>query len=181
MSTETVGERIRAARERKGITQSALADAVGVRQPTMWRYEARGMTPSAETAIAIARVLDVSAHWLLHGTEAEPTQPTDLPDLPYWREFLEKYEHAAELTDDDLRAMRAFAGRTHRIRSWTDWERLAEWSRTTKIVAPARQVAAPKVEEDDDDPSDDRPDPYEGNGIDPYAGSIDPYPPRKRR
>jgi transcriptional regulator with XRE-family HTH domain len=60
----------------------------------------------------------------------EPTTPPREPE--YWREFLERYEHLDELSSGDLDRIKSFAGREHRVRSWTDWERLAEWLRTSR-------------------------------------------------
>lgn len=50
----------------------------------------------------------------------------------YWAEFVERYEHLEELTEDDLSEIKRFAARKLRIRSWTDWERVAEMVRTAK-------------------------------------------------
>lgn len=60
--------------------------------------------------------------------------PTSGPaeEPPFWLEFIERYEHLEELTEDDLAEIKRFAGRKLRIRSWTDWERVAEMVRTAK-------------------------------------------------
>lgn len=135
------------------------------------------MVPGSEVLVAIARELNVSEHWLIHGEEAVDPETGELPDPPYFREFLEKYEHAKDLTADDLRAMKVYAGRTRRVRSWTDWEQLAEWRRKAVVVtAPSAKPKPPEAEEAEVD---------EGPPIDPYAGggAIDPYegtPKRKR-
>jgi hypothetical protein len=50
----------------------------------------------------------------------------------HWAEFVERYEHLAAFSDDDLSEIKRFAARKLRIRSWTDWERLAEMVRTSK-------------------------------------------------
>lgn len=44
-----LGARIRAERERLGLTQSELAEKMGTTQPTIARLEAGGVTPSLDT------------------------------------------------------------------------------------------------------------------------------------
>ena len=67
MTERTMGDRIREAREAKGTKASALADAVGCRPTTIWRYEARGMQPSPQVLARIAEELGVSMEWLTTG------------------------------------------------------------------------------------------------------------------
>jgi transcriptional regulator with XRE-family HTH domain len=55
-----VGERIRTARERKGITAAELSRRVGIGSHVLWRYEHGRMLPGLDKLIAIARELDVS-------------------------------------------------------------------------------------------------------------------------
>lgn len=138
---ESVGDRIRRVREERGITQSALADAVGVRQPTMWRYEMRGMAPSAETLDRIATTLGVSAHYLLHGAEAPAA--TAEPDPPHWQEFLEKYEHVGEFDEVQLADIKGFSARQLRVRSWMDYVMVAE---TVRRARPSAIFEAKKAE-----------------------------------
>jgi ribosome-binding protein aMBF1 (putative translation factor) len=45
----TLGARIRAERERMGLTQTELAERMGTTQPTIARLEAGGVTPSLNT------------------------------------------------------------------------------------------------------------------------------------
>jgi ribosome-binding protein aMBF1 (putative translation factor) len=44
-----LGARVRAERERLGLTQSELAEKMGTTQPTIARLEAGGVTPSLDT------------------------------------------------------------------------------------------------------------------------------------
>jgi ribosome-binding protein aMBF1 (putative translation factor) len=46
-------------RERKGLTQSALARAIGVRQPVIARIESGEHVPTIETLIKLANALDI--------------------------------------------------------------------------------------------------------------------------
>lgn len=51
---QAVGKRIRDARERRGLKQTELAEAIDVRAHTMWRYEAGRLSFKAETLTRIA-------------------------------------------------------------------------------------------------------------------------------
>lgn len=57
----TVGERIRAARKAKGLTQKALGEACGIAEPTIRRYELGKLNPKFETLQKIAKPLGVTA------------------------------------------------------------------------------------------------------------------------
>lgn len=48
-----------ALREERGLSQAALAQRVGISRPSMCMFEKGKAQPSAETAHAIARVLEV--------------------------------------------------------------------------------------------------------------------------
>jgi ribosome-binding protein aMBF1 (putative translation factor) len=52
-----IGERVRAQRERCGLTQAELARRMGVTQPTIARLEAGGTTPNMGTLRRIAEAL----------------------------------------------------------------------------------------------------------------------------
>lgn len=59
----------------------------------------------------------------------------DAKTPPYWHEFLERYQHLDQFSEEQLADIRGFAGRNMPIRSWTDWERIAEIVRTAKPSA----------------------------------------------
>ncbi len=48
------------AREEAGLSQSQIADMIGVSQPTYWEYERGKSTPRIDKAKKIASVLDLS-------------------------------------------------------------------------------------------------------------------------
>ena len=52
-----LGARVRAERERLGITQADLAERMGTTQPTVARLEAGGVTPSLDTLQRAAEAL----------------------------------------------------------------------------------------------------------------------------
>ena len=57
--TFELAERVREAREHRGITQSELAKRIGSTQPAIARLEAGGITPSFDTLRRIAVALDL--------------------------------------------------------------------------------------------------------------------------
>ena len=67
MPMPTLGERIRKARKAAGLTQEALAERVGVKQPQVPRWEKNLTIPSLEHLKSVAEVLDASVAWLLYG------------------------------------------------------------------------------------------------------------------
>ena len=61
-------------RQRKGITQTALARAIGVRQPVIARVESGEHVPTIETLIKIASALDIEIMvGIAPSTRSEPT------------------------------------------------------------------------------------------------------------
>lgn len=65
-----IGQRIRAAREAAGISQTELAERIGVRAHTMWRYEAGRMRPGPDALVGIAKAVGVTPEYLLTGETA---------------------------------------------------------------------------------------------------------------
>ena len=60
------GDRLRAARRARGMTEQALSEASGVRRPTISELETGKRTVvTTTTAVALARTLNVSLDWLL--------------------------------------------------------------------------------------------------------------------
>ena len=64
-ATETTGARIARLRRDKGMTQSELAQALGVSQPVVSDYENDVIKVSGETVIELARILASSADEIL--------------------------------------------------------------------------------------------------------------------
>lgn len=55
-----IGNRIRRARQDKGLTQNELAEAMGTSMAVISRYESGRRVPSAKTIVAVASALDIS-------------------------------------------------------------------------------------------------------------------------
>lgn len=66
------GDRLRRLREKAGYSQQELAKQVGIGSRQIWRYENNETTPDGDTIALIARVLNVSADFLL-GLTSDPT------------------------------------------------------------------------------------------------------------
>ncbi len=77
-SAAEFGARLRAIREKRGHTQSSLADGIGTYAPQISKYETGEVVPGGETLVALAEVLDVSLDELVLGRTNG--QPDDLHD-----------------------------------------------------------------------------------------------------
>jgi len=79
--SESLGERVRRAREAAGLSQAQLADAIGIRQPSLHAIET-GKSERSKHASALARALRVSLAWLETGKGAMKARgPTDSETL----------------------------------------------------------------------------------------------------
>jgi len=72
MTTSTPGERIRAAREIKRLSTAQLAERIPCSERSVQGWEAGSAKPKYEQIVGLARVLEVSADFLL----GLPTQRT---------------------------------------------------------------------------------------------------------
>ena len=63
------GKRLKEARERKGITQAALAKAASIGESTVSFYESGKREPNYETLIKLANILDTTPNYLLTGRQ----------------------------------------------------------------------------------------------------------------
>ena len=77
----TLGDRLAAAREAAGLTQSALATRLGVRQKTLRAWESDLSEPRANRLQMLAAMLGVSLRWLLTG-EGEGVEPPAAAEDP---------------------------------------------------------------------------------------------------
>lgn len=72
------GERLRAARDRRGLTQKQLAEEAEMHPPRISNYENGDVLPELEGAAKLAAVLDVSLDELVLGRPREaPDEPRD--------------------------------------------------------------------------------------------------------
>jgi len=94
----TIGERIKQARKTRRLTQAELAQAIGVRQEQITRWEKGLISPAKVHLAELARVFDCTTDWLL-GIDAENgTQRRAVELTPDERQLLELYR-AGQLPD----------------------------------------------------------------------------------
>ena len=92
---EHFNENLRAARERKNMTQKDVADNIGVAKSTYSLYESGNREPNVQTIKKLADLLNVSADNLL-GLNQEPTT-------------IAAHFDGDEYTEDELEDIRAYA------------------------------------------------------------------------
>ena len=68
---ELFAERLERLIKEKGLTQVAVADSVGIRRPTISDWKKNGSYPTADVAVKIARLLDVSVEYLVTGEDTD--------------------------------------------------------------------------------------------------------------
>jgi transcriptional regulator with XRE-family HTH domain len=82
---ESIGDRIRKARLAKGLTQTQLGKRVGLSQGMVTYYEVRGVSPSPELLVKLARILDVTVEDLV-GQRAPAKPAAEAPaSVHLWR------------------------------------------------------------------------------------------------
>lgn len=67
----TVGDNIRAVRQRIGLTQKQLGEKCGIAEPTIRRYELNLLNPKFDTIVKIAGALGVSASHIMTCSEID--------------------------------------------------------------------------------------------------------------
>ncbi|MCE6334787.1 helix-turn-helix domain-containing protein, partial [Acinetobacter baumannii] len=72
MKTETIGQRIRALRRAKKMTQMQLAKIAGVSSPAVTEWEKDSYLPKAASIEAMANAFGVSTEYLLTGKGEAP-------------------------------------------------------------------------------------------------------------
>ena len=120
----TIGQNIKALREKCGYTQDAFAEAVDVNRVTLAKYEADQSVPGGKILLRMSRVLHVSADAILD--TGEPDMTDDEKDLWQMREDIRRnpelrtlFDLQRKATKSELRQMEAFI---RAIRSSNDHE-----------------------------------------------------------
>lgn len=70
MKLQTIGELLRTARERAGLSQEAASEAVSINRVALSYYESGRRQPPLGAAVALARLYGTSVEDLMHGTAA---------------------------------------------------------------------------------------------------------------
>ena len=92
-------ERLIQLRQEQGLSQSGLAEALGVSRQAVSRWETGAAMPSAEKLICLSRVDGEPMDELIRGEEADPEQKTEPPagtqDAPKEDRALRRWRAAA--------------------------------------------------------------------------------------
>ena len=94
----TLGERLKYARKKKGYTQASLADEIGVSRGVIYNLEKNITEPKSIVIHAVCRVLKINVEWLLNGVgdmedKSETSQSINI--------LSELYEVAKGLSEDE--------------------------------------------------------------------------------
>lgn len=73
-----IGARLKAAREKAGLTQIQLANLMETKQNTVWRWENETYIPDDNTKMKLARILNVSIGYLM-GEDIEDKPQNENP------------------------------------------------------------------------------------------------------
>lgn len=65
----TSGERLKALREKKGLTQAEVAKYLGVAQPTITKYERDVKKPSTDMLMVLSDYFGVTVDYILKGKD----------------------------------------------------------------------------------------------------------------
>lgn len=102
-----LGERLRKARERKGLKQVQVHEKTGINNKTLSRYESGGSEPDVETLKTLAELYEVSLDWLTgHTEDPSPSEKKEKPDElsnTFFREWDKADEEKKKRTLDFIR------------------------------------------------------------------------------
>lgn len=90
------GDRLKSLRENKGLSKSALAQAINLHYSQIGRYERNEAQPSADMLKKIANELDVTTDYLMNGTSNDMAQEK-IKD----KALLNKFQRIANLKPDE--------------------------------------------------------------------------------
>lgn len=99
------GERLKELRLQKKMSQTELADLVGLRYAHISRYENGGSMPSAEMLMKLSKALAVSVDYLLFGKK-EDAVIADFKD----KNFLEMFRQSENLPEEEKELIKRFLG-----------------------------------------------------------------------
>jgi transcriptional regulator with XRE-family HTH domain len=88
LEIETFGERLARLRKAAGVSQATLAEAVGVSEGTVSKWERDEMTPRFDKIAAAARKIGVSVDQLLPPDENDVSRETGSSDLEFIQEVV---------------------------------------------------------------------------------------------
>jgi transcriptional regulator with XRE-family HTH domain len=92
----TLGDKIKQLRKQLNMSQSELADKVGLSYAQIGRYETKGAQPPAEALRKIADTLGVTPDYLINGSADEKAQ-NKLSDT----DLINQFKAVEQLNEDD--------------------------------------------------------------------------------
>lgn len=95
-TTGKLGDRIKDLRRKKNLSQSELADKVGISYAQIGRYETKGSEPPSGTLKKIADALGVSPDFLIYGASDEKAK-AKLSDA----DLINQFKAIEELDEED--------------------------------------------------------------------------------
>jgi transcriptional regulator with XRE-family HTH domain len=90
------GQRLKEAREAKGLNKDALGKAVKIHYSQIGRYERNEASPSADVLKKMANVLDVSTDYLMNGTTKDLASE-NIQD----KTLINQFNRISELSEDN--------------------------------------------------------------------------------
>ncbi|EKM5742840.1 helix-turn-helix domain-containing protein [Enterobacter kobei] len=111
---EQIATRLKAAREKKGISQKALADRCGWAQSRIGNYESGARTIGLDDAIMLATALGMSPVELVFGELGEGIRKLNEKQT----QLLDLYNQMPEEDQDNM--LRAFSKRLRDVDAWVD-------------------------------------------------------------
>ena len=97
------GERVKTLRNYQKMSQTELAEMLGLQYSHISRYENGGSMPSAEMLMKLSKALSVSVDYLLFGEKVDAAI-ADFKD----KDFLKMFQQAEELSDDEKELVKRF-------------------------------------------------------------------------
>jgi transcriptional regulator with XRE-family HTH domain len=98
-----VGKRIKELRINKGLTQTELADKVGLSYIQVGRYETHKSNPSSDVLQKLATILETSTDFLMTGSFDDKVN-AQISDL----ELLKQFKEVEKLNSDDKHLIKTF-------------------------------------------------------------------------
>ena len=99
------GERLKELRMQKDLSQAELGKKIGVQPTHIGRYERGETLPTANALSILAKALNVSIDYLLHGI-TENAVTTEFEDS----EFLTMFKESEQLPQDEKEIIKRFLG-----------------------------------------------------------------------
>jgi len=99
----TFAERLKKIRQEKELTQTALAEKIGVHYTQIGRYENKGAHPTGDILGKLAYALNVSADYLMNGSTDQ-----NAAEILADRELLAQFREVEKLEDEDKKVIKIF-------------------------------------------------------------------------